>query len=240
MDQLSLFQRVLGKYGFVESLPERARNHIRLNKNRQFKRVLKKTGGYSIITGAVASLFFTLRKYGFTVSFYGSAVVTALAVTMVGGALLVSIYFTVQNVLTHDRVLNNREDVPAVSDSAGVMVLPPSNVPLDGIYGIQPFIAENVSSVLALSISDELSLELAKLLGDRRAINLRRGRKGKKIGLMVMGSVEKFEGDYVVNVRVSSVMNSRILFYTSASFKRRKDFPAACRRIAGEIKRSLK
>lgn len=243
IDNINRFNEVLKKYKLVDETPSKVQEHIRMHKNREFRKALKKAGGYSVLTGLISAFFFLFKRLGINISFFGTAVVVGVSATAVTVALTAGIVTGVLKLHQTDHSVIQKKDVPAVTQGGAVSKTGKADEPAEVIarrFGVQPFIAENVSSRFALIISDEISKTLSGLAGSGHVINLRRGRRGKEIGMMVMGSVEKFDSEYVVNVRVTSVMTSRILFYSSASFKNKSEYKKACSTLSAKINQAFK
>jgi len=239
----SQFAEVLKRYGFVEPILPEVQMHIRDIKREQFVQTLKKAGGYSFIFGIITSVFFAIKKMGVGTTIVKSALLVFASAVISLTILSSGIYLSYKYITApEEKTEEKREDVVQSGDAGidkriirekktrreipeGVMLL-----------GVQPFVAVNVEGRIALLAADTITEKLVELRGSSRVINMRRRRReGRKIGLMLLGSVEDLEGTYTVTAKVVSVSDSKIVFYTSEVVHSIDEIPEACTKIAGRI-----
>ncbi len=243
----SQFAEVLERYGFAEPIPPEVQKHIRNIKSEQFIRTLRKAGKYSFIFGIVTSVFFAIKKMGVGTTIVKSALLVfasaVISLTILSSGIYLSFKFITA---PEERIEEKREDVVQSGDGGidkriihekkarreipeGVMQL-----------GVQPFVAVNVKGRIALLAADTIAKKLVELSGSSRVINMRRGREGGRIGLMLLGSVEDLEGTYTITAKVVGVRDSKIVFYTSETVRSIDEIPAACTRIAERISKIIR
>jgi hypothetical protein len=242
--RIEQFNSLMSKYNMTDPLPQEVKLHILLNKKRLFKKTLKRTVGYSAVFLAVAGVFFTLKKYGIGITIVKSAIFLGAAAFFSAGAVSAIVYlFAVQKTpdthaiqeildkaitqaMLYNSKLDDTDKEEGPIESAAV---------IEDRIGVQVFNAIDLPSSMAVNISDRISLNLAKMRGEIRVVNLRLGRKGKKSGMMLFGTLEA-EGDvYSITVKVVNIKDSKILFYENEKALNDQDIDGACERLSKRI-----
>lgn len=238
----SQFAEVLKRYGFVEPILPEVQMYIRDIKREQFIRTLKKAGGYSFIFGIITSVFFAIKKMGVGTTIVKSALLVFASAVISLTILSSGIYLSFKYITAFEEKKEEKREDAVQSGDAGIdkRIIREKKtrreIP-EGVMllGVQPFVAVNVEGRIALLAADTIAEKLVELRGSSRVINMRRRREGRKIGLMLLGSVEDLEGTYTVTAKVVSVSDSKIVFYTSEIVHSIDEIPAACTKIAGRI-----
>lgn len=234
---VALFGELLLKYRFVEPASSEVKEHIRREKRRQFKKTLRRAGGYTIIFGLIADLFFRLKRAGIPATIVKSAVILGILATLMtasvvsGVYLLLTRYFDATDIMRNGTTAVDKAVAP-VGEKNEVIEAPKV---IEDRIGVKAFTAVNLPGTRAIAVSDSIAKSLAGLRGRDRVLNLRYGRGGKKSGMMLFGAVEEVEGVYTITVRVVSVKDSRILFYDVETAKSESEIGVAADRMAQRI-----
>lgn len=240
---IGLFEEVLLKYRLVEPVPPVVHDHIRKEKGRQFKRTLRRAGGYSVLFAMVSDLFFALKKLGLPVTIVKSAAILGILAALGAVSVTSGIYLLVTGLAKPPAAIREvPRTLPGKQGGAGDEAreaAEPMEVIEDRI-GVRPFQAVDLAEARAIGLSDRIAGRLARLRGGDRVINLRHGRRGKKSGMMLFGTVEHVEGMYTVTARVVNVGDARILFYDTETVATEDEFEAAGDRLAEKIYNSLR
>lgn len=234
---ITLFGELLLKYQLVDPASDEVKAHIRRVKRVQFKKTLKRAGGYTIIFGLISDLFFTLKKAGLSVTIVKSAVILGILATLMAASVVSGVYLLMSGYINATGITGHRtavvdKTVPRADVKNEVQEAPKI---IEDRIGVSPFTAVNVPGKSAITVSDRIAKLLADMRGRDRVLNLRYGRGGKKSGMMLFGAVEEVEGAYTVTVRVVSVKDSRILFYDTETAPSETEIDTAADRMTKRI-----
>lgn len=242
-----ILRQVLEKLRLTRPVPAETRARILATKGERFRSTLRRTGDYTVVFGAVAWFFFLLRRFGIGISITGSAVILALITASLATAVSTGAYFAAfRTELPPPGSIEKKEGMmippsPATERTAAKGAAPDAaSEDLDVVRnrsGVTLFTAAGAERDVALKVTDAVTRELASLKGSDRIVSLRLGRK--KVGRMILGSVEKIEGSYTITARVVGVGDSKIISFASESAATRDDLEMASRKIARELARNI-
>jgi len=242
----NILRQVLEKFRLTRPVPAELRARILATKGPRFREALRRTGDYTPLFGAAAWLFFLLRRFGIGVSVAGSAVILAVTAVTLATAVSAGAYFA---------AVRTAPPLPgSVEKSEGAMIPVPATVhpaakdaapdpaPEDpdvvrNRSGVALFTAAGAERETVLKVTDTVARELAQLMGNEKIVSLRLGRR--KVGRMILGSVEKLEGTYTITARVVGVADSKIISFVTESAATKDELEEACRKIAHELARHI-
>jgi hypothetical protein len=245
---IDILQRLLERFRLTQPLPADIRAHVLATKRRRFVATLRRTGDYTVLFGASAWIFFTLRRFGIGISVTKSAFILTMAALTLAGAVSTGVYFAVVRALPRpgDAFIEKKDEgmishAPATEQSAvksAVTDTPPEDPDVvRNRSGVALFTAAGAERDVVLKITDTIARELALLKGSDRIVSLRLGRK--KVGRMILGSVEKLEGSYTITARVVGVADSKIISFATENAATRDELEDAGRKIARELARHI-
>jgi hypothetical protein len=242
MRKTEQFEKLMSKFRFTRPVPPEVRRRISSSKKKQFRTILKKTGGYSISFGIIASLFFSLKKLGMGVSIVKTAIILA-SVTAAATVLIVAgVYTTVKRIDKDEKrevgVLETDKQVAQPVEQKDAEPVD-SSESVAGRIGVRVFAADNADKNMSITVTDAIADELALLRGEEFTLNIRKSNDEKRYRMMLVGSVEQRDGVFMITARVSDVRDSRVLFYASEEAASPGDITAACRSIARKIAQSI-
>lgn len=243
-DNAEIFSDIMTRFRFTEPVNPGIQEHIRRIKSSQFKKTLKRAGGYSFAFGLTAWLFFLLKKLGINVTIIKSAAILTLSVSAAGISAGAGVYQAVKYFVKPQEKAGQieaplRENIPAVTDAVKETAPESPDIPesliIKSRIGIQMLSAENTEKRLAGRITNTLAAELSGLRGADYVANYAKQKEQRKSGMILKGSVEFLNGTYNINVKLVDVNTLKILFYTSEAFRAEDDVKDACRKIAERI-----
>jgi len=236
------FSEVLERFNFTDPLPIEVKRHIAKTKGKQFKKTLKRAGGYGFLFGSISYLFFSIKKLGLGITVVKSVVLMAIIYTLMALSVITGIYYTVDSLIKPLSGIKVNVGDPAAVVIEKEIVSPASsyysNESLEVIQnriGVQPFLTVNVPAETSIKITDIISNNLIKGLGKERVTNIRKEYGKRKNGMMLMGSIELFEGTYTINARLVNVSDSRIISFASEVIQSPEELQGACAGISEKI-----
>lgn len=235
------FGQVMQKYRLADPVPAEVQRHIRDYKRRQFNKTLRRTAGYSSLFVLISNLFFTLRRYGLSITIAKSAILLGVLTMLTAAAFTTVLYWFVLKKVPDPKIVTKTADHVAremggesgTTDNSDTPSEPPAVI--EDRLGVQAFTGVNVPGATAAGVSDRVAKDLAALRGGERVVNLRYGRGNRKSGMMLFGNVESADGGFTITARVVSIKDSRILFYDSEGAVSEQDIDSACGRLAKKI-----
>ena len=236
-----LLEKLLIQFRFTRPIPAEVRNRIKENKKRQFVLILKKTGGYSLVFGLVASLFFTLKKLGVGITIIKSALILTVSATAAATLITAGIYTSVKYLTQHKNKENACLDITdkkasfTIKDEAEPFLTTDPAAVIAQRIGIQVFTAVNTDKALSPAVTDAIAEELMRLRGKNYTVNIRKSTNTKRYRMMLIGSVEQRGSSLAITARVSDVDDSKILFYASEPVSSADRTDAACKVLARKI-----
>ncbi len=239
-DPVDRVKEALDRTGLSLPVPDDVKKHIRRSKAGNFRKVLKKTGGYSIIFGSISYIFFTLKKYGLSVTIIKSAVIWGISLILSVAAVTAGIYFSARYFIPSGTV--NRTMVP-VESGLKEMEIPEKEAPArrstaapssGKLIGINTFKGADVSREEKRAVTDAVTASLKQYLDDTTGITVNRSGS-RRAGLVLLGSVERNNGSYIINARLVRVSDAKIIMYTQEKIESLDSIESASERIALRI-----
>ncbi len=239
-DKNDALKKALDKTGLAEPVPDEAKKRIRKTKPRNFRKTLKKAGGYSLIFGSISYVFFTLKKYGFSVTIIRSALIWVISLLITAGAITTGIYFGARYLVMPGSI--DRLEVPA-DTKPGEGAWPVDQKPAhenyakpvsENLIGIRTFQGKDVSMDETRSVTGEIAKALGRYKDDKTEISF--DQKGvRRAGHVILGSVEKDNNEYIINARLVRVSDAKIIVYTREKISSLDNLDRAGERIALRI-----
>jgi hypothetical protein len=240
-----LFEKLMRTFKFSQPVPPETRRRLSSNKKKQFMLVLKKSGGYTIIFGLIASLFFSLKKLGLGVTIAKTAVILALGTSAVVGLISLGVYTSVKDLMLKDV----RDGAPPTEES-GEAALPVSNTAAGSVatdsaihvaqwIGIGSISADSARDPESRAARKALVDELTRLRGKDYTIAIDERGGDRRYRMVLAGSIEARGEAYIISARISDVRDSRLLYYTSEEAASKELIPGACAALAKRIARAL-
>lgn len=242
MRKIEQFEKLMSKFRFTRPVPLEVRRRISSSKKKQFRTILKKTGGYSVSFGIIASLFFSLKKLGMGVSIIKTAIILA-SVTAASVVLIATgVYTTVKHIDRDEKretgVLETGQlDVQPAEENDSEPADSPEAIA--SRIAVRVFTADNADKNMSVTVTDAVADELALLRGKDFTLNIRKSNDEKRYRMILVGSVEQRDSVFMITARVSDVRDSRVIFYASEEAASPGDITAACKSIARKIAQSI-
>lgn len=268
--QSQQLDELLVKLKLVDPLPLNIQKYIRRTKSREFKTTLKKAGGYSLLFGIISFIFFLLRRFRISITIVNSAILLAVGSLFLLGALAAAIYLSMKDeIIPLEQILKTsmglsgkvipkkehgassykrtNEKVTAKEDSEPGEIKE-DFADIEGRLGIKLFKEEigdqegriNISEGVSEVVTDKIAENLSVLRGNTRVIDFRLEKSDKRVGMMLFGSVEFLEGNFIIHARIVKVNNRKIIYYTSETINSRDEVDAACSAISKRIYLKIK
>jgi len=235
------FNTVLIQFKFKNPVQPSVRTYILENKSRQFKLILKKAGGYSILFALISHAYFFLQKFGISATIAKTLVITGLT-SVAATTIVVSGFFCFPELKAP---LKDKSEI--TNSQSGSLkqseIITKSNsdkkkpVHPEKIISIGEFIPFNLSIPHGEKIRLLLYDELSHLL-DRDIIIEK--QKSEKASIILKGSVGMINNKYTVTAKIIKPKTSQIIFYFSETTDSKKSLNKICVKIAREISQKLK
>lgn len=228
-----LFQRILHVYKFDNPLPPDAKRQMILSKKSTLISILKLHGRYSIPVMMVIAVFFRAKKLGIGISVSKSIMVTIMASMIAAGGIGAGAYYIVK-LITADRSENKAR---VIDIQEGVDEKPKMEKAAPAVYsiGLMPLEADDGDKDLARLVTAGLSLELGKIRGEKNIVTVKDSNEANSSKKLLLGSIAKIEGRYMVTVRLVDRQDSRILLVTSEILNSKAGIGKICQKMAGKL-----
>jgi hypothetical protein len=242
-DNIIKIDELLTKFYLKEPASADVQRHIRKIKRSQFKKILKRAGAYSIVFGAIAGVYFSLKKLGIVISIYKSVIVVIAASTLAATGVTFGTYRIYKHVFVPE--INKPVDIiwtsipmdmeiPKEKDTIQRKENVSKNIDVKKIIGIQAFSAEGVEAGLSRKAFNKIYSELGRLRGSNYIKDISKP-DAENAGMALKGSVELLDGIYNVSVKIINVKNLNILYYNSVKANKVEEIDSACIKLSKEI-----
>ncbi len=218
-------KELLHKYRLDHPVAPDSQKRMMAHMGPMYRRILKRTGRHSLITGIVLWIYFLLRRYGIVITTGKAIIVTiVLLVFSLGGILA---FFMLQH--RPDSAVNRKGgvvDIRVDRDSAPVQ--PPRPV---YALAIEPFTGEGVDRGVRTAAMKAIAGQLGALRGGSfSTIVWNRNTEGMKYRMT--GSVEKSGDEMFLFVKVVDLRTSSIVYVAKEKADSLDGIPDACRRVS--------
>lgn len=240
-ENIENIEKLLDSYKLIKPIPTEVIKKSNKTKQKRFKKIFKQTKGYSFLFSLIAFMFLTLRKAGFSVTVVQSAFVLALTGALITGSVVTGAYFTVDLIFSdkeHIQIEKKNVEKNSLINKKIKKKKVNSAMVIKNRIAVAPFTAENVSKELSIKVSDTIAEQLALIKGKKRIINYRFGRQQSE--KMVLGSVMQLGTSYMINAKVVTIKDSKIIYYASETIQSKEMVNAACKRISKKIAAKIK
>jgi len=217
IDEIALMQRVFDRYRISSPLPGEIQRRAMRMKRKNLVAVMKKLGIYSPLYGMILAVYFLMKKIGIGLSVMQSAVVlftaSVVAVPSVaaGGYVLAGMAMVQSPPVQMER---DKKDAPAAEPGAKSGEVSGGSGSIAYRYRLQFYGLENngAGGPLVARVSDTMRGEIIRLKGrDRIAVTA----APDGAGLVLTGSVEKLDRQYLLSIRLTERRTRRIIFAAS-------------------------
>lgn len=228
MTDEEILNSIVHQYGLETRIPEAVKNHILSSRDRNLKRILRKTGNYSIVIALLCSLFLLLKKAGLSISFLQTAIITGIittvtALTITGGAVISVI----------DTINDSSEIVSPENEYATII----NSGSFENKLMVMTFLSSEGSKDAEKQFRSALVLNLLKLRGGENIVTPSRGTKDSYI---VTGSVDRLPQGYLITTRIINPADGVIVFYDLSEIRSINQIPETCAVLAGRISEKIK
>ncbi|HOT44182.1 MAG TPA: hypothetical protein PLM53_06050 [Spirochaetota bacterium] len=217
IDEIALMRRVFDRYRVSSPLSGDVQRRAMRMKRKNLVSVMKKLGIYSPLYGMILSLYFFLKKLGIGLSIMQSAVLFFTASAVVVSSVAAGGYLLVGNVVVKSPSVyeeHEKKAAPAAEPDAKSGDVTGGNSSIAYRYRLQFYGLENngADGTLVAQVSDAMRSEIIRLKGrDRIAVSAVPDRAG----LVLTGSVEKLDRQYLFSIRLTERRTRRIIFAAS-------------------------
>ena len=238
-----IFQQVFIKYKLDVPVSSEMQNYMHASKKENLKKILKKSGSYSLVFGAILTVFFYLKKAGIGVSITKAAgvlfVTTTIAVTSVSTGTYYTVKYIKKKLLqnkteekhtqkqkekTREKI-NNQEKV--------IKKKSPDVVSVNYAYGLTGFSSKTVEKQVLHNVHSALLLDLINRIGKNKVVNLL--QKKVNTANIITGTIEKIGNTYIISIKVIDAKTKEVLQLKSGTASKKEDIAALCKKISRQI-----
>jgi len=246
MNNNDMIRELIKKSRLDKPVPAEVQAYIRENKGRQFKKIMKKAGVYSVLFGLISNLFFYLKRIGLGVTIVKTAVILTVTAVIIISFTTAGLYMLGRGYFSG----KIQEKVEILDGNKGALDLFPAGNKIDKALpendaasesdrvGVQQFVGVNVPASRAAETGDLIYEKLSSMTGSDRVVNFRKGRK--KAGVLLMGSIEYLNNGYMISARLVNIKDSKIIYYTSENIISLDELERACQSISTRIAEKIK
>ncbi len=242
-DRLNIFEGLLNKFAFRESVPVEARRFALNYKRKALEITLKHFGELNLFYGYVLRVFFSVRKAGFNISVLQSKILLSFIILIASGAVYASvIYYTDSDngTVTNERgeqerktILKEIKDKPdAIKKEANIK----EPVAIKYRFGVQQFTGDVIDVSVLNRVTDSIADKLIKREGRDSIVNLKRIGKYHNYNRLLTGSVERLGMTYIITAKIIDVESSKVLYVTTEEAASIEGIEEACSLIIERIK----
>lgn len=236
--------KVLLKHNLAINISKDNRDHFEKNKQKNLKKVLKKTGMHSFWSSIVISFMFFLKKFGIGFTYLQSLILLIVLINVAVVGIIIGSIVVVNSYV----VLN---DVPAIKENKNQFIKkveslkeslePKKKIPIEKIISIQPFKAINIKKSYSNKTANAILNSLSKYYGKDKVRIRKKGEKIHQAGMIVMGSIEydKDIDEYIIDVSLVKVKNNVVISGVSESLSKLSEIDSVCEKISKKFNNSL-
>lgn len=240
--QVELFKRLMQKAKLVKPESQENQKHILISKKRQFKKILKRAGNYSLIIAFASYLFFFFKKIGVGISFMKSITLATTVTIMLAVSVISGTYYTVKYVIMpalEEQVEKIPQKVNEIKEEltkekAEITKKKETTIEKTQVV-IKQFIAEDLDAKITKQIMNKISSGVVKNNNKIEFVSI----KNKNAKLILIGSVDLLEESYTIYSKIIDKKTSKVLFYESETAKTKQDIDSACNRLAQKIAKKI-
>jgi hypothetical protein len=251
-EKINSFQQFLDKFQFRKPVNLQEQEYFYRNLREGLSSTLKAVNEYGFIYGALLRIFFGCRRLGFRISVTQSALILGaaamLAAVLIAGAVRIG-----SEILLVDKGISltqeNKISASTKTKEIGISQLEKKTglikeqKKINGLsyrLGLETFGNENIEKEKSGLITKRIRFELTRHLGPGAVIGLQEGKRGKKVNLLLTGSVGKLGGLIMISAKVIDVENGKVMYITDENIKSENEIPGACDKISGRLVEKIK
>ncbi len=230
-----LYEKLLDRYGISAPLPEKKREETLARKRGLYRKVMKRSGAFTLLTAVISYLFFSLRRKGIGISYIQSAVIAAAAAVLLALSLAGGIYTFIKpakspGIEEREEKKTGRND-PEPDIYKKTVKETGRSIPRvrTGSRDGDKRGAEDTYTVTfhplkaGKSLSKEAALITGKIISNLKKQNnslvlIPAGSAGKESsGILLIGTLEALGKSYSIDIKLVDGKSSRILFMNSTN-----------------------
>lgn len=231
----------------VNNIPVNVKNHFEKNKQKNLKKVLKKTKMYSFWSSLIISFMFFLKKIGISLTYLQSIIVFITLVNFTSATIIFSGVVAYKNYSSqnHTAIVNKQAPIKKnLIKNQHVKqgnLKKRTNVPVEKIISIQPFDAIKVKKRHSKKIANSIYAHLSKFYGNDKVTIRKKGEKIHKAGMLIMGTVEldNETNEYIIDVSLVEVKNNVVIIGLSETINKLPQIDTVCKQISKKINNEL-
>ncbi len=237
------FHNLIDKYQLTDETPADVKNNISQYKKAGFKNIIKKAGKYSIISAAVYSVFFFLKKLGISISVFKSIIIVSVGSIVIVSSVSTGVYYTIKHITGKDQKLEKKIDntqlknknIEALKNNPQNKTTAVTTKDATVAFGVIPFAVENAPKTISTAFTSGLISNLKAAHGSKAVMRLNIAKQNR-VKKLVIGSIDRIDGSYIITAKVVRVKDSKILKMVTETVDSKDKLQAAAKRISAKVK----
>ena len=240
-------QGLLAKYDLLSPASPEDKSQIRRSTRRNLTVILRKSGRYGLFTGIALSLYWHLKRFGF--SYVASKLITVIIIALISISMMFGFYFLVIYIFdinTPDvRQINSKKEIISHTNEADKDEIASVNqiIKSQKIYMQKPKAVINkfwfynfytdsptVKNDLLLTIKNKITRECNFIKKKNIVAN-----DGAHIKYIVRGSVNTLGENLVINIKILDMQTTKLIY---SFIENGTDIDTMCKTLAEKIVRA--
>lgn len=250
-NEIKDIENLFNKYNLINTIPKDVEKKISKSERKNYVKLLKKTGNYSIFIAVSTYIVYLLKKSSVIFTTIKSSVILSTTTVVSVTTITTGIYFGYKAYYQEkpEEVIPATDNTKIIEEIAPKTVTPEIATPAKPIVStklpenriaIQPLKTINIDSEVAKNITFLLNDNLEQLRGKNSSLIQNKDSNNKNVTMILKGDVNSSNDQIVINIKILNIKNLEYIFYTTETVKNKDQIENACQKISRQIVDNIK